>query len=226
LFFQDGGLTALGANVFNLALLGTGVGYAVLSVMRWLWPGRHGLLAGVALASWCSVVVAATACALQLAASGTAPLRLVLPAMVVTHAFIGVGEAVITVAVVSFVLKVRPDLLYEPAGSSPPPLPWLSVVVYGLAIALGIGLLLAPLASVWPDGLERIATDLGFETRARPAHPAPLADYAVPWIASSWWTTVVAAATGIGLVFAAAWVLGRGAARWSRGTPRDNGGER
>lgn len=226
LFFQDGGLTALGANLLNLALLGTGVGYAVLYGVRRLWPGRRGLLAGVAIASWFSVVAAASACALQLAASGTAPLRLVLPAMVVTHAFIGVGEALITVSVVSFVLKVRPDLLYESSSQNRPRLPWGSVAAYGLAVAVGMGLLLAPLASSWPDGLERIAADLGFETRARPVNPAPLADYAVPWITSSWWTTGVAAVTGIGLAFAVAWVLGRGAARWSRGTARNHGAER
>jgi cobalt/nickel transport system permease protein len=225
LFFQDGGLTALGANVLNLALLGTGVGYLVLGTVRRLWPGRRGFLAALAIASWLSVVTAASSCALQLAASGTVPLRLVLPAMLVTHALIGVGEALITVAVVSFVLKVRPDLLYEPTRQDATSLPWGSLVAYGLALASGVGLLLAPLASVWPDGLERIAGELGFDTHARPVNPAPLADYTVPGIASSWWTTVAAAIIGVGLVFAVAWFFGRGAAWWARGTTRRHGGE-
>jgi cobalt/nickel transport system permease protein len=60
------------------------------------------------------VVVAASLCAFELALSGTSPLKIVLPAMAGVHAVIGIGEAVITVLVLSFVLKVRPDLLYKP----------------------------------------------------------------------------------------------------------------
>jgi len=225
LFFQDGGLTALGANVLNLALLGTGGGYVVLRAVRRRQTGRRALLAAVAIASWLSVVGAATLCALQLAASGTASLKLLLPAMLLTHAFIGVGEALITVSVVSFVLQVRPDLIYEPSDQGAANPPWGAVAAYGLTLALGIGLLLAPLASSWPDGLERIAVDLGFEGRARAVNPAPLPDYTVPGIASAWWTTGAAAVAGIGLVFTGAWLLGRGASRWSRGTARGGGTE-
>jgi cobalt/nickel transport system permease protein len=63
-------------------------------------------------ASWCSVVLASAACAVELALSGTSPLRVALPAMVAVHSLIGIGEALITCFVVSYILKVRPDLVY------------------------------------------------------------------------------------------------------------------
>jgi len=112
LVFQDGGLTALGANILNMALIGTIASYFLYALLRKIL-GRRGLLAAVALASWLSVMLAATACALELALSGTSPLGIVLPAMAGVHALIGVGEAVITTLVVSFVLKTRTDLIYS-----------------------------------------------------------------------------------------------------------------
>jgi cobalt/nickel transport system permease protein len=116
LVFQDGGLLALGANVFNMAIAGTMGGYALYSAVARFRGGRSGVLTGAAVASWCSVVAAAVLCALEIALSGTAPLPVILPAMAGIHALIGIGEAVITVSVLGFILKVRPDLLYNPAG--------------------------------------------------------------------------------------------------------------
>ena len=73
-------------------------------------------LVAAAAAAWCSVVLASAACAVELALSGTVPLRTALPAMVAVHALIGVGEAAITCLVVASVLKVRPDLVPGKAG--------------------------------------------------------------------------------------------------------------
>jgi cobalt/nickel transport system permease protein len=120
LLFQDGGLTALGANIVNMAAIGSGLGYAIYALMRSA-PGIRvmrrldPIMVAVAVASWCSVVLASGACALELALSGTSPLRVALPAMAAVHALIGVGEAIITCLVISFVLKVRPDLVYGAA---------------------------------------------------------------------------------------------------------------
>jgi cobalt/nickel transport system permease protein len=107
LVFADGGLTALGANVFNMGVLGAlfaGVAVAVLQRVV-------GLRAAVAVSAWCAVMLGALATSLELAASGTVPLGTVLPAMLGVHALIGVGEAVITVAAVSAVLASRRDLV-------------------------------------------------------------------------------------------------------------------
>lgn len=114
LIFQDGGLTALGANIFNMALAGTIAGYAVYRVIRGILGGKErGILIGSAIAGWFSVVLAAGLCAVELGFSGTSPLTIALPAMAGVHALIGAGEAAITVLIVGFVLKVRPDLIYE-----------------------------------------------------------------------------------------------------------------
>ncbi len=112
LIFQDGGLTALGANILNMAMIGTIAAYYIYALLSRIL-GKKGFLPAVALASWFSVVLAAGACAVELAISGTSPIRIALPAMTGVHALIGVGEAVITTLVIGFVLKTRPDLIYR-----------------------------------------------------------------------------------------------------------------
>jgi len=113
LVFQDGGLTALGANIFNMSFIGSMGGYLIYNLIRKAISDNKGILVGTAIAAWTSVVLASSVCALQLAISGTLPLRLVLPAMVLVHALIGIGEAIISVLVIGFVLKTRPDLVYN-----------------------------------------------------------------------------------------------------------------
>jgi cobalt/nickel transport system permease protein len=115
LIFQDGGITAMGANIFNMGLIGTFGGYYLFSFLRKM-IGRdklQGMVVGSAVAAWTSVVVASTVCAIELAASGTVPLAIALGAMVGWHVLIGVGEALITVATVTFIWRTRPDLFYR-----------------------------------------------------------------------------------------------------------------
>ncbi len=112
LIFQDGGLTALGANILNMSLIGTIAAYYIFKVFHRL-VGQKGMLAAAGIAAWFSVEMASTACAIELAISGTSPLTIALPAMAGVHALIGIGEAIITVLVISFVLKVRPDLVFS-----------------------------------------------------------------------------------------------------------------
>jgi len=113
LVFQDGGLTALGANILNMSFIGTMGGYIIYSLIRKTIGDNKGILMGAAIAAWVSVVLASSACAIELAVSGTSPLKIVLPAMVLVHMLIGIGEAIISVFVLSFVLKTRPDLIYN-----------------------------------------------------------------------------------------------------------------
>lgn len=109
LVFQDGGLLALGANVFNMGLLGAVGGYYLYHLFGRLIRGHR--IAPAFLAGWASVVLAAVACALELAISGTVPLLVALPAMAGFHALIGIGEGLITAAALSLIAQVRPDLL-------------------------------------------------------------------------------------------------------------------
>lgn len=113
IFFQDGGITALGANIINMGLIGTIIGFYIYLAFTKILKKR-GIFIGAAVASWFSVVLASAACALELAASGTSPLWIALPAMVGIHSIIGVIEAAITVAVIGFVMKTRSDLLNLP----------------------------------------------------------------------------------------------------------------
>jgi cobalt/nickel transport system permease protein len=113
--FQDGGLTVLGANIVNMGLIGTFAGYYLYEAIRRVlgWNSWGGIGAGTAIAAWVSVFVAAIVTALQLAASGTVPLDVAIPAMAGWHVMIGIGEAIITVIAVSFIYRTRPDLLFK-----------------------------------------------------------------------------------------------------------------
>ncbi len=113
--FLDGGITALGANILNMAVIAPFAGYWIYQLIQRLWNNRTGTLVATFIAAWFSVVLAAGACAFELAFSGMAPLRLVLPAMLGWHLLIGIGEAVITTVVVGYLTRVRSDLVYETA---------------------------------------------------------------------------------------------------------------
>ena len=112
LIFQDGGLVALGANVFNMGVVACLVGHYVFTwLKRILGEGTQGAVISGFVAAWTSVVAAAIVCALELAISGTSALAVVLPAMTLVHVLIGVGEGLITVAVLVFLAATRRDLL-------------------------------------------------------------------------------------------------------------------
>jgi len=111
LFLQDGGLVALGANIFNIGAVTSFSGYAVYRLFG--APERQGkhLAFTAFLAGWISVVISAAACALELGLSGAVPLEVALPAMTGYHALIGIVEGALTAGVLSFFARVRPDLL-------------------------------------------------------------------------------------------------------------------
>lgn len=115
LIFQDGGLTALGANIFNMSFVGAMGGYFIYNIIRKTAGDNSRVILGAGIAAWLSVVAASSVCAVELAVSGTSPLRIALPAMAGVHVLIGIGEAIITCVVLGFVIKVRPDLIYEEA---------------------------------------------------------------------------------------------------------------
>lgn len=113
--FQDGGITALGANILNMSLIGALGGYFLYRIISKIFGSNRGIVMGAMIAGWFSVVAAAVFCAFELASSGISALRMIMPAMAGLHMLIGIGEAVITGLVIEFVLKVRPDLIYNPA---------------------------------------------------------------------------------------------------------------
>jgi len=208
LLFADGGLLALGANVFNMAIVGVLGGYAVYKVISRVLPDRRGILVAAAFASWCSTVLASICCAAELAWSGVAPWGLVFPAMATVHMLIGIGEAAITTLVIAAIMKARPDLV-DPTTSAAPPSASRFVAAYGLAATFGVLLFALPFASSWPDGLERVGEVLGFagRTAAVRALPAPMAEYQLPGLGSATAATSAAGFVGTLIAFALAYVL-------------------
>lgn len=109
LLFQDGGLEALGANVFNMGIFSCLITGAVLGVGRKI--GRRAFYPSVAFAAWLSVVGASFFCALELALSRTIPLKVILTTMLAVHAVIGVFEGLITIIALRFITAVHPGLI-------------------------------------------------------------------------------------------------------------------
>jgi cobalt/nickel transport system permease protein len=118
--FQDGGITVMGANIFNMGLIGTFGGYYLFRTLRRLVGQNQlqGMVFGSAVAAWVSMVVASMLCAAELAISGTVPLGVAFTAMVLWHGMIGLGEALITVATVTYIWRTRPDLFYRAPAAS------------------------------------------------------------------------------------------------------------
>ncbi|MEI7730835.1 MAG: energy-coupling factor ABC transporter permease [Verrucomicrobiota bacterium] len=210
LLFNDGGVTALGANIFNMAILATGTGYGVyLAVRRIAGSSLRVQLLATAFAAWVSTVAAAIGCAGQLALSGTVAWNLALPAMTLVHLVIGIGEAFITTLVVAAIARTRPELLSESSQPNLQPQAG-ELVTHGLLISLGLAIFVAPMACSWPDGLEAIATRLGFEHKAAaPLFAAPLPDYVIPGLHSATVGTAIAGALGTIVAFALAYLLAR-----------------
>ncbi len=192
LLFQDGGLVVMGANVLVMGVVPGFLAYALYRLGRGRGGRARTLLAGVA--AWLSVVVASATVSLLLAFSGTSSLGVVLPAMVGVHVVIGLGEALITVAALTFIRQVRPGLLSggQEAGRGA----W---VVAGLSIAMLL-VLLAPFASGHPDGLEWVAESAGFLGTAQGAPYTILPNYTIPFLGQTGLSTIIAGLIGVLLV--------------------------
>lgn len=210
LMFSDGGLLALGANIFNMAIVAGCGGYFAFRGAKWMIriEERQATVFAAIFAGWMGTVLASISCAGQLALSGTAPWNLAFPAMTNVHMIIGAGEGLATGLIVMTVLRTRPDLV---SGAQDRVMlsrtAWLG---YGLLLALGLAVFVAPFASPLPDGLEAVAGALGFEHRATPpAVVAPMPDYQVPWIGSVTTATAWAGLIGTVVAFTAAFGLAK-----------------
>ncbi len=209
LMFADGGLTALGANVFNMAIVSVCGGYFAFRLAKRLirMEDQRSTVFAAAFAGWFGTVLASVSCAGELALSKTAPWAITVPAMANVHMLIGIGEGLATALITLAVLRARPELVagtQESVASAR-----FSFLGYGLLISFGLALFVAPFACPWPDGLDAVARSLGFEGRATTPLPAPLADYRLPFIGSATTATAVAGLIGTLLAFVAAYALAR-----------------
>ncbi len=202
LLFQDGGLVVMGANILNMGLITAAIGYGLYRAT--FGRSRTIKLAVAGIAAWLSVMAGALATALQLWLSGTSNLQTTVIAMLGVHAVIGLGEALITVAALTFIFQTRPDLLDEKSVAAQSGRGW---VVAGVLLSL-IVILLSPLASVHPDGLNRVATDLGFMDSAQ-AGNGPLAGYNVPFLANASMGKILSGVLGTAVVLTLVFIAGR-----------------
>jgi cobalt/nickel transport system permease protein len=217
--FNDGGVTALGANFINMGLIGSVCGYAIYAAIRRVIAGPKGVLIAAMVAAWFSVLLASGAFAIELAASGRRDdFFQILSWMVLVHSLIGMGEALITGIVVRFVLLRRPDLLDVEDGLADGLAPagrWGQTMIAGLAIALGVAVFLAPFASEFPDGLEYVGQHLKFlpdeEHAPSPPLPSPMADYELklPGLDHAKVATAMAGVVGTLVVFGLSWGMAR-----------------
>ncbi|MEU7551780.1 energy-coupling factor ABC transporter permease [Streptomyces sp. NPDC044571] len=206
--FADGGLTALGVNVVNMAVVTVVVAYAVFRGLLKLLPDtRRSVTVAAFAGALLSVPGAAVTFTLLYALGGTTDVSVgkVFTAMVGVHVLIGIGEAVITAATVAAVLAVRPDLVHgartlasplklrvggelvdapvaaPAAAAARPGGSTRKVWATGLVTALVLAGFVSFYASASPDGLEKVAADQGIDQKVQEhaAADSPLADYSV-----------------------------------------------
>ncbi|MFF4933706.1 energy-coupling factor ABC transporter permease [Streptomyces griseofuscus] len=225
--FADGGLTALGVNITDMALVTTVVSYAVFRGLLAVLPrGRRSVTVASFVAALVSVPAAACAFTLIYAVGGTTDVSIgkVATAMIGVHVLIGVGEAVITALTVGAVIAVRPDLVHgarglrqrlrlrvdgelvdAPASPAAAPTSRRKVWVTGLVASLVLAGFVSFYASASPDGLEKVAHDKGIDTRAREHASAgsPLADYGVKDVSDARLSGGLAGVIGVGVTVVA-----------------------
>jgi cobalt/nickel transport system permease protein len=222
LLFADGGLTALGTNIMLMGLITVVVGYLVTRALLKVMPKRVGsVVPATAIGALISVPVAALAFTGLYAIGGTVdiPLGKLATAMVGWHILVGLGESIITAAVLSAVVATRPDLVYaarhlqadlvlvgadgtsstvspdrpvaaKPAGRS---------LGVGVAVTLVIAGVISLFASAHPDGLQFVGAKLGFESTAQDSAVAgsPLAGYGVTGLGNAQVSGAIAGIIGV-----------------------------
>jgi cobalt/nickel transport system permease protein len=204
LLFQDGGLLVMGANILNMGLVTAVIGYGLYRSVS--GSSKAVKLAVTGVAAWLSVMAGALLTSLQLWLSGTSQLNIVIPAMLGVHALIGLGEALITVFALGFILQTRPDLLGAESESAKAGKGW---ILAGGLISLVV-IFLSPFASADPDGLERVAIDMGFIQAGRSAPYEIIPDYTLPFLGETALSTILAGVVGAIVVGVVIVLVGRG----------------
>ncbi|CAM5233897.1 MULTISPECIES: energy-coupling factor ABC transporter permease [Streptomyces] len=227
--FADGGLTALGVNITDMAIVTTVVSYAVFRGLLAVLPRkRRSVTVASFVAALVSVPAAAVAFTLIYAVGGTTDVSIgkVATAMIGVHVLIGIGEAVITALTVGAVIAVRPDLVYGARGLRQrlqlrvngalvdAPAPTAPVAartsrrtlwVTGLVTSLVLAGFVSFYASANPDGLEKVAHDKGIDKKEKEHTSAdsPLADYGVKDISDARLSGGLAGVIGVGVTVVA-----------------------
>jgi cobalt/nickel transport system permease protein len=196
LLFADGGLSALGVNVLNMAIVTSATSWFIVKYwIKFIGKNRTSIVSVSVLAGILSVVFSSIAFTIQYAIGGTIsiPVGTVLLAMVTTHFIIGFGEGIITALIITLLIRVRPDLIYAYERSDENTT---KVSFYGLFIILILLLsLITPFASSSPDGLESVAEEFGFTQTDGVV--LLLDDYGISAVNNNFISTVLSALLGV-----------------------------
>ncbi|MFI0513940.1 energy-coupling factor ABC transporter permease [Streptomyces sp. WSLK1-5] len=227
ILFADGGLTALGVNITDMAVVTTVVAYAVFRGLVKVLPRRRSSITAASfVAAVLSVPAAAVAFTLIYAVGGTTDVSIgkVATAMIGVHVLIGIGEAAITALTVGAVVAVRPDLVYGARGLQqklklrvggelvdvPDTAPVAArshrkVWITGLVASLVLAGFVSFYASASPDGLEKVAADKGIDakTEKHATADSPLADYGVKDVENARLSGGLAGVIGVGVTVVA-----------------------
>jgi cobalt/nickel transport system permease protein len=199
LLFADGGLSALGVNVLNMAIVTSATSWFIVKYwIKFIGKNKTSIVTVSVLAGILSVVFSSIAFTIQYAIGGTIsiPVGTVLLAMVTTHFIIGFGEGIITALIVTLLIRVRPDLIYAYERSDENTT---KVSFYGLFIILILLLsLITPFASSSPDGLESVAEEFGFTQTD--GIVLLLDDYGISAVNNDFVSTVLSALLGVTVV--------------------------
>jgi cobalt/nickel transport system permease protein len=208
LLFADGGLTALGYNVLNMAIVPAFAGWALFLLFRKVLPrSRAGVVGASGLACGVSVVLSATAFSIEwlFGASAPVPFDTVFGAMVGVHALIGIGEGVLSALVVAAVMATRADLVTGARDLTPDelgdrsPVGVRTFLIGGLLAAVFLAVVVSQFAFDDPDGLEKVAGDAGFldSAQVHAVAGSPFADYATRGIGNERVSLAVAGLAGV-----------------------------
>lgn len=199
LVFQDGGVLALGANLTNMAFIGTLAAY----VPYYFWGRGPWRRTSIFLGGTLSVLVSAVLAISELLLSGVRMPASVLGISLALFVVSAVLEGAITLAVMRALETINPDFVRRPAAKGSYVLGALGAVAVLLAV---VGVLVA---STNPDGLEKLALDVGFASHAKALVATPLADYEVNFLHSAWMRKAAAGMTGLVLIYGVCAVIGR-----------------
>jgi cobalt/nickel transport system permease protein len=213
LVFADGGMTALGYNVLNMAIIPAFGGYALFLASKKLLPATSGgVVAAAGLAAWGSVLLSAMAFSIEWLFGATAPVSFaeVFGAMVGTHLLIGMGEGVISALALGTVLASRPDLVVGVKGlprtepSVGRRIPVRTFIIGGALTALLLAGVVSQFAADDPDGLEAVANETGIIESAgdHPLDSGVFADYATAGIRNESLSLAIAGVAGTLIVLA------------------------
>ncbi|MET9893587.1 energy-coupling factor ABC transporter permease [Streptomyces sp. NPDC006465] len=230
ILFADGGLTALGVNITDMAIVTTVVSYALFrGLVKVLPRKRRSVTVAAFVAALLSVPAAALAFTFLYAIGGTTDVAIskVATAMIGVHVLIGIGEAAITALTVGAVIAVRPDLVYGARGlqqrlklrvngelvdapTAAAPVAARSshrtVWITGLVTSLVLAGFVSFYASADPDGLEKVARDKGIDAKAEKhatEDSSPLAGYGVKDISDARVSGGLAGVIGVGVTVVA-----------------------